>query len=140
MKDRKKDVKMESRFSPELEKAIRDDITLCQKAIDNNPHSTHALYRAISSKYSNLYPHLCDGIPSIVKSKYLDDYSTELKSVISVLQGILLVKMEPIQQDQVPVINIGKMINKKGNIGNNNQLSNTAEVQTTLQAQYKPRK
>ena len=136
----KKDKVTDSRFTPELEQSIRDDIKKCQEALENTPLKTRLLYRTISDKYLQLYPHLCDGIPSMLKRYgHFDDYSQELTMVVGALQGILLVKTEPMQQNQVPSITIGKVLNKKGNIGNNDNLTNHTEVDTKIQAQYKPK-
>ena len=137
----KKDKKMVSGFTPELEQAIREDIEKGQKALVDNSPSTHKLYREIQSKYLQLYPHLCDGIVSRVKlRKNIDDYSKELSEIISALQGILLGKIEPYQQNAGQIINNGTIKIKGSNVGYDNELTKQTSVEAKLEIPLKSKK
>lgn len=130
-------MKNKSRFTPELKTMIEKDILLCEETI-STPNKTHSLYRQLTARYVPLYPHICDGIPSIVKLPN-SDWIEELKMFKSALEVIIATQQEPQEAGQPQVsINI-KRLKNSGNIGTGNQLSKSTEVGVDLSIPIQPK-
>lgn len=129
-------MKSKSRFTPALKAMIERDVLLCEETI-LTPNKTHSLYRHLTAKYVPIYPHICDGIPSIVK-RLNSDWVEELKMFKGALEVIIATQQEPQEADQPQVsINIKKLKNS-GNIGTNNQLTKSTEVGVDLSVPIQP--
>lgn len=130
-------MKNKSRFTPELKTMIEKDILLCEETI-STPNQIHSLYRQLTARYIPLYPHICDGIPSIVKQPN-SYWIEELKMFKGALEVILATQQEPQEAGQPQVsINIKKLKNS-GNIGTGNQLSKSTEVGVDLSVPIQPK-
>lgn len=130
-------MKNRSRFTPELKAMIEKDILLCEETI-LTPSKTHSLYRQLTAKYVPIYPHICDGIPSMVK-RINGDWVEELKMFKGALEVIIATQQEPQEGGQPQVsISINKLKNS-GNIGTDNQLNKSTEVGVDLSVPVQPK-
>lgn len=102
------------------------------------PNKTHSLYRQLTARYVSIYPHICDGIPCIVK-RLNSDWVEELKMSKGALEVIIATQQEPQEAGQPQVsINIKKLKNS-GNIGTDNQLNKSTEVGVDLSVPVHPK-
>ncbi len=118
-------MKQKSKFTPELQAEIKNDIEICERNM-LIPKETQSVFYSMKAKYEQLYPHICDNICFARTAQ--SDYVIHLKMLKGALEGILLNKTEPQATSQQAVNIYIKTFKNNGNIGKDNQIKKSNEL------------